>query len=366
MRFFLSILSLFVFFQSYGKEELIDTFLVKQEKQINEQLEALRSANNDYEKDAENESLIEMLQPVLAYPGAMDYPFQSFKTKSTIASPDGAFRLFNWNVESDAGLHSHYCFMIIPQRAGKPNQVIQFNEDRITLPPRPENTLTPLHWYGALYYQIVPIKKGSKTLYTVLGYNGAGKSTNKKILDVFYFKGKNIRMGYPIFQLEEGSKKLARRIFFEYSEKVTISVSMEESLDAIVFDHLVPESASVEGLPEFYVPDMTYDGYRWQGTVWEYQKDIIAVNDENRKTRVYNPNGEDEGENEWVEVKDVWINPVDGNPFGGGTSAVAPLEDLETDGRKSKNGRKKKKVARQKKRMARKRKKNQPRSAVIN
>ena len=37
---------------------------------------------------------------------SFEYPFDSLKSMSKITSPDGEFRLFNWNVESEAGMHS--------------------------------------------------------------------------------------------------------------------------------------------------------------------------------------------------------------------------------------------------------------------
>jgi len=321
----------------FAKEIEVDTFLVKKEAEINAQLNKLRAATSDQSRILENESLKNLVESVLAYPKTFDYPFASFQTMSTIASPDGAFRLFNWNIEDDNGLNSHFCYMIIPSRnREKPNNVISFKEDRVTIPPRPETTLTPNRWYGALYYNIIPIKKGSKTLYTILGYNGGSRSTNKKIIDVFYFKGKKLRMGYPIFQDGASSKRLARRVFFEYSEKVTVGVNMNDQLQAIVFDHLVPETEELTGLYDYYVPDMTYDAYRWEDNVWKYKEDLVAVNQENRKTKRYRPDTEDKDES-YIEERDEWIDPVDGNPLGGGSNAIAPLEEISVDSKKRKN-----------------------------
>ena len=143
-------------------------------------------------------------------------------------------------------------------------------------------------------------------------------------------------MGYPIFQEAKNSKTLVRRVFFEYSEKVTIGVNMNEQLDAIVFDHLIPEMPNLEGMYDFYVPDMTYDGYRWDGNNWIYLEDLVAGNNESRRTKLYGP-GDEEDTVKFVEVKDDWIDPVDGNPNGGGTNAVAPIDSVE----EGKNGKKK-------------------------
>ena len=346
---------------SYAKKVEVDSFLIKKEVEIKTQLDLVRSVKEDHLRDLENETLKNLLKEVLTHPGVMEHPFNSFKTVSTIAAPDGAFRLFNWNVESNSGLHSHYCYLVVPKWGNRPNEVIEFKEDRITIPPRPSNTLTPEHWYGALYYNIIPVEKGNKTLYTMIGYNGSGRSTNKKILDVFYFKGKRLRMGYPIFQESHESKRLVRRVFFEYSEKVTIGVNMNERLNAIVFDHLIPETPNLEGMYDFYVPDMTYDGYRWEESIWKYEEDLIAVNNRNKNTRVYNPLGSQEDEPEYIEIKDEWEDPVDGNPNGGGTNAVAPVDEVD----KKKEKKKKKARKKDKKRFKLfQRKKNKPRSAV--
>ncbi len=313
---------------TYAKEVQIDTFLLKKEQEINAQLLQLRATKEDQMRQIENETLITLVESILAYPGTFDYPFESFQTLSTLKSPDDAFRLFNWNIEDNNGLNSHYCYVILPSNGNKPNEVIKFKEDHITIPPRPENTLVPTTWYGALYYNIIPVQKGSKTLYTMIGYSGGGRGTNKKILDVFYFKGKSLKLGYPIFQESENSKQLLRRVFFEYSEKANISVNLNTQLDAIVFDHLVPETSNLEGMYDFYVPDMTYDGYSWLGDIWQYKEDLVAVNKVNRKTRVYGPAEDDSVNAEFIDVKDEWIDPVDGNPLGGGSNAIAPIETV--------------------------------------
>lgn len=357
-RFIAIVICLYSGVIGFSKEIEVDTFLIHKEKEINTQLLKVRSTKDDQMRMLENESLEHLIESILAYPGSFNYPFQSFQTLSTLKSPDNAFRLFNWNIEDNSGINSHYCYMILPNKNDKPNEVIKFKEDHITIPTRPENTLAPTAWYGALYYNIIPVQKGNKTLYTVIGYNGGTRNTNKKILDIFYFKGKNLRMGYPIFQEAAESKRLLRRVFFEYSEKATIAVNYNEQLEAIVFDHLVPETSNLEGMYDFYVPDMTYDGYRWMGGIWAYNDDLIAVNKTNRKTRLYRPGLEGAENDTFVDVKDDWVDPVDGNPLGGGTSAIAPVETK--DGKKTK-------ASKQRDRQHRKgwfRRKKEPRSAI--
>lgn len=335
----LFLLLIFVPILASAKENAVDTLSIKMEAEINEILTKLRNADTDDIRFMHNLDLKDKLKKFLVHPGAMTYPFDLWTTMSTIKSPDGEFRIFNWNVENDFGVHAHYCYLIKPN--GRENQVIELKEDKITLPPRPEQTLTAEHWYGALYYNIIPIKKGNKTFYTVLGYSGNDRSTNRKLLDVFYFKGKSLRMGFPLFQEAPGSTRLLRRVFFEYSEKAIISVKMNDNLGAIVFDHLVPETPLLVGMYDFYIPDMTYDGYQWENGVWLYREDIIAYNELNKKVKYYGPS-DDSLDLEFHEQNDVWINPVDPNaPNGGGTNAIAPIEnvkDKNPKGRTKKDG----------------------------
>jgi hypothetical protein len=348
-------------FLLFAKDIEVDTFLVHKEKVINEILKKLRSAEDDGGREMYNLELQSQLESTLDHPGVMEYPFESWTSMSTISSPDGAFRIFNWNVEDENLTHSHYCYLVKPTRANRPNKVYRFKEDKILLPPRPVNTLTPDSWYGALYYKIIPVPKGSKTYYTILGYSGEDRSTNQKLIDVFYFKGKNLRMGYPIFQEAPGSKRLVRRVFFQYSEKAIVTVNLNEKLGGIVFDHLIPEQRSLEGMFDFYIPDMTYDCYKWSGSSWIYEEDVIAYNDENKKIGQWRPTeGGDSSQRN--EAKDFWINPVDpSSPVNSGNDATAPVEDVR-DKKDKKASDKKNKKNRRKFKPFKKKKKN--RSAI--
>lgn len=322
---------------AYGKKDDLDTFLVQKEAEIGLIITNLREAESDNQRFIYNEELKAELKNLLKYPGVMDHPFESWVSMSTIASPDGAFRIFNWNIEDENLVHTHYCYLVKPRQGTRPNIVYEFKEDKITLPRYPTNTLTPAAWYGALYYKIIPIQKGRKTYYTILGFSGNDRSTNKKLIDVFYFKGKSLRLGFPLFQESKGSSVLLRRVFFEYSEKAVVTVNMNEKLGAIVFDHLIPESPSLVGMRDFYIPDMTYDGYRWEDGMWKYEEDLIAYNDPNRRIEIYGPTDDGDG-SEYVSVPDEWVDPVDdGNPLNGG-DATAPIEDVRDDKSDAENG----------------------------
>jgi hypothetical protein len=333
MKALLTIL-LFIPILATAKGGDLDTFMVAEEIRIGKIITQLRSTDDDAEKESINIDLQAEIKELLEHDGVMEHPFESWTTMSTITSPDGVFRIFNWNIESKDLRHSHYCYVVKPKR-GKGNQVFEFKEDKITLPPRPTMGLTPDRWYGALYYKIIPVQKGSKTYYTVMGYSGKDKGSNQKLLEVFYFKGKTLRLGHPLFQQEKGAKRLVRRVWFEYSEKAIFTMRENEKLGGIVFDHLIPEQKSLEGIYSFYIPDMTYDAYRLQDGIWRYDEDVIAYNDQNKKVKQWHPS-EGGDMSEYNEVNDFWIDPVDPNaPAGGGTDATAPVVDIRDTDKKA-------------------------------
>ncbi len=351
-------------FQAQAQVET-DTALARIENHLARLLEKLRNAPNDSEREMHNITFYEELKVTLRKPGVLTYPFSKLKTVSTIKSPDGAFRIFNWNVETDQLNHKHYCFVVKKGRIRGKNRVIEFKEDKLTIPPNPTTQLTPNRWYGALYYKIIPLKKGGKTLYTVMGFNGHTRSSNKKVLDVFWFRGNSLKLGYPIFEENENSTELKRRIFFEYSEKATVSVKFLEGIGKIVFNHLIPENKNLAGIEEFYIPDLTYDAYYWKNGIWKYQKDIQVGNKVEKKIKVYNPNydaaNEDEEGNEEFRVqKTRWEDPTGRGSAGRGEKHT--IVRVENDGKTRKKS--KKKGDKKPKKTRTKKQKSVPHSAI--
>ncbi len=360
MKRTLTILLLVLSTFSFSKTIEVDTFLVRKEKDIAQALDNLRKSKGKSETELNNINLISELKEIFNNPNIFNYNFTLLTTMSTIMPEDKSFRLFNWNIEDEQQNHTHYCFLVKKGRGGK-NKVYQFKEDKITLPPRPKGYVSPYKWYGALYYKIITKKVGNKTLYTIFGYNGNNRNSNKKILDVFWFKGKSLRIGYPLFQDERDLEKLNYRVFFEFSDKATISLKYLADIDKIVFDHLSPETPKLKGMYEYYVPDMTYDAYFWEDGFWHYQVDIIVGNPKKISRRVYSIDPET-GEETYKIVPIDWVSPVD--PNSGDQKDI----QVETENNQTKKSKKKKRKAKKKrnKRIRKKNKKGQPRSAIGN
>ena len=288
-------------------------------------LDDLRSAGNNQDKKEANSNFKTKLKVVLQDKAALNYPFSKLTTVGIINSSDKKMRIINWNVEQDDLSHSYNCFVLYAGARQKKYIVTELLDKSFGMPMHPEGSITSDNWYGALYYQIIPVKKGSKTLYTVLGWDYNTTMSQMKIIDVIYFTGSVVKLGSPIFK--EG-KTTKRRVFFEHSKKAAMSLKYEEDRNRIIFNQLAPESPALAKLRSFYVPSFVFDAFILEGSKWIFKEDVIVVNKEgNETTRKIYVKNEDTGEIEEKIIEFQWVDPSDPNAPGGANKHVAVTPD---------------------------------------
>ncbi|MCH2225727.1 MAG: hypothetical protein MK066_13230 [Crocinitomicaceae bacterium] len=292
-------------------------------------LNTLRASQNDQEKAKNNAVFREFLKETLANPKSLTHPFSKLTTVGFIDSPDNLVRIVNWNVEQDNQTNQYFGFVLHNDPRRKKYYVTELIEDRFGL-VEPTEVVTADKWYGALYYKIIPVKKGSRTVYTVLGWDGHNTLSNYKLIDAMYVTGKTVKFGSPIFKIGKVTKK---RLFYEHAQKTTMYLNYEANRKRIMMDHLSPESPSMKGYKSFYVPDLSYDAMKFEGGKWILHEDVIGNNDnhEQKKQTVYVKN-EKTGLVEKKEIDAKWINPHEGDLPGGSIEHVAVTpEDANND-----------------------------------
>jgi hypothetical protein len=217
-------------------------------------------------------SLIRNLVIALNIPGSYNYPFDSLTQLSIVKSPDNKFRIFTWNLRNNKDSYRFY-------------GVIQRNEEKgVKLLPlfdagplikHPEDTIVDNnYWWGALYYKIIPVKVGNEINYTLFGWNGADKHSNKKVIDVLRFQEGAAIFGSPIFKV--GAKDIMHRVVFEYSNDVqNMVLTYDAEKKYIIFDHLVPISPQAEGNYGLYFPDGSYDYFVFEKGYWMMKEQLF-------------------------------------------------------------------------------------------
>lgn len=256
-------------------------------------LERTRAQKNEHDKLMANKVFKEKLKYILTRNSkSYNYPFATLsKQMSTLKSPDGVFRLFNWNIELNKfGEHKYYC-VVMKYDKKKDDYYIIDCKDKSKFARTPEYTqFTEKKWYGALYYKIIPVQKGSKTIYTLLGWDGNDISSNKKLIETMKFSGNSkLKFGDPLFKFDD--KKIKRRIIFQYKQDTYMSVKHQKikKEEHIIFDHLSPTSPELEGIKDWYVTDLSFDAFVWRKGKWNYIKDIDARTGKKFKTKYNNP-----------------------------------------------------------------------------
>jgi hypothetical protein len=243
--------------------------------------DSVRYLKTDDEKLKLNDSILHIFKNTLDIDRSIEYPFDSLKHVGKLPSADKKIRLITWNLRFKDGTFKYYGF--VQYNNVKKDKVITFplidKSDSIVNPT--DVVLSYYNWFGALYYQVHEYTDKGKTFYVLFGWDGNNYYTNKKIIEILSFNknGKPV-FGKSVFKTEN---KLKKRVIFEHALKTSMTCKFNESVDAIVFDHLSPLKKSQTGDYQFYGPDGSYDGFRLEKGKWVYVPNIYVTNPKVKK-----------------------------------------------------------------------------------
>jgi hypothetical protein len=288
--------------------------LAQKEIELNEKLLDFRSAKTDQEINKKGLEFKNAMLNFLKLDGAFTYTFTQLKTVAIIDSPDNYVRIVNWNLEYTDLSYAYAAFVMKLESEDERIKIIELVDKLDPYTVKPEGVIDAKNWYGALYYKIIPVEYNDKMEYTLLGWDGGTSGSNFKIIDVLSFTANSAKLGSPLFIKK---KTTSKRIIFEYSDKSTMSLKYDDKNKRIVFDHLMPESASLVGVFSYYVPDFSYDSYIWQEDKWVLEEDVIAVNNAgtNKHQTIYTLDPKT-GKTKEEKIKEDWVNPEDPSKKG--------------------------------------------------
>lgn len=230
----------------------------------------------DDEKHLANKNFMSLLEETLNNSYSYEYNFDSVITMIKLRPEDNSFRLYNWNLPKSDGTYEYYGFIqTLKKKKGKQQTfVFRLNDKKADI-RIPENaTLDNYRWYGCLYYKLIEVKYRKKTYYTLLGWDGNDKTSNKKVIDILTFANNGFpRFGASIFEYEK-EKKTKKRIIFEYNEMALMSLKWDPSMHMIIFNHLSPTDSRFTGQYQFYGPDETFDAFEWKKGKWLYVPEL--------------------------------------------------------------------------------------------
>lgn len=251
---------------------------------------------DDKEKFESNKKFISAIEQIAAHESALNFPFDSLKEISTLRPKDGHFILLTWNVPKSDETHYYFGFLMVKMerkiKKGLFKKEVSTQYDYYKLIDQSSSIKKPeLHvglpkkWFGMLYYQIIECDG----YYTLLGWDGNDKLVQRKFIDVLYFKPN----GLPVFGKDvfKFARRNPRRIMFEYSSEITMSLKYNQKANRIIYSHLGPreEGHVLEGLYQYYGPDGSYDSMYQRKGKWVTDEDVDARNPKNKNDNTKKP-----------------------------------------------------------------------------
>lgn len=234
------------------------------------------ASKDDTERIEKNALFIKKFINALKINGSFNYGFDSLKRISIIKSPDNSFRIITWYLPNNDGTYRYYGTIQMGTANGS-----------LKLFPLTDNTnlidanaLTDhKNWYGARYYEMIPVLvNGKQPYYILLGWKGNNLQTTKKLIDVLSFEKGEPVFGKNIFETQKNGA-LKNRVIFEYSKQNSMTLKVDKGVNMIIFDHLAPIDPKMVGNFQYYGSDLSFDGYKLTWGKLSLMEDVELKND---------------------------------------------------------------------------------------
>ncbi|MEI8087943.1 MAG: hypothetical protein WCG93_17170, partial [Paludibacter sp.] len=227
-------------------------------------------------KHAANTQFIRLLKETLKNPNSFEYKFDSLLMIARLEPDDKAFRLFNWHLPLSNGTYQYYGIIQVLNTKTSQYSTYEFIDKTSEIAVPQTEKLTYEKWYGAHYYKVITTKDNGKKYYTLLGWKGNNLLTQMKVIDCLTIDSK-WKPSFADGSFKAG-KKPAKRIVFEYSTTVSMSLKYTDK-GYIVYDHLAPKEDGLKGQYQYYGPDFSYDALTFEKGKWIKVEDFDAKND---------------------------------------------------------------------------------------
>lgn len=274
---------------SYATSPVDSSFMLRVYEDSMKSLQYVRiNARTDKEKDTANARLFILMKKALLLPGSFNYPFDSLATIGIVMSPDKQFRLITWDVPKEGCAFGYYGFVQAYNPAKKKYNLFVLEDHSADITTPKTGVFTPDKWLGMIYYKI--IKQKDTKFYTLLAWQGYNKMITHKVIDVISFNSQ----GAPLFgksvykKLPASFRGNPKRVIFEYSAEVTMTLRYDESKDRILFDHLIPIDDGLKGQYQYYGPSFQIDAMEWKNGEWNYMADVDARNPKEKEDQLFN------------------------------------------------------------------------------
>jgi hypothetical protein len=277
------------------KNDTVFTKLRKAEEGL-KQIEKGFNSRKEADRIDANKKFIVAWDAIINDPTILNYSFDSLKGVSILSPKDKKFKLITWNLNRDDGTEAFFGYLVVNNskriKTGffKHKTVEAFESFKLfdisSQITNPETYVgTTDKWFGMLYTSIIECDG----YYTLIAWDGNNKLIQRKFIDVLYFKSD----GTPIFGKDvfKFPRKNPKRLMFQWSREVSMSIKYNEKRNQIVYSHLAPKSEGslLEGQFQYYGPDGSFDALQMKKDKWVTIEDIDARNEKNKNDKAEKP-----------------------------------------------------------------------------
>lgn len=231
------------------------------------------------ERDLLNEEISVKFQKALSEVDGFYFKWNGLDKIGKVYSENNKLRIYTWYLQTKNDDYQYYGFIQYnngKRKKGKEEILIYTLKDNSSNMKNPVNqSFIPENWYGSLYFNMKSFVHKRKVYYMLMGYDFNDSYSQKKILEVLTFSKKGEAVFSGNFDSDYEKQK---RIIFEYSNNVAMSLNYNDRLEMIIFDHLAPLQPIFFGSYRFYGPDGSYDGLKFNKTIFHLKKEVDARN----------------------------------------------------------------------------------------
>lgn len=233
----------------------------------------LSLATRDADRLRINDSISVIIDNYARSDSAFTHKFTGLRYLGQITSKDSQLKIITWNLALDESKGKYFCYFI--HNNGRKNKVYRLESSYDNKPPLINKQYTVNDWYGALYYDLRQYGKGTHQHWVLLGLDISDPDITRKVIEVISFTPEEeLIFGRNFFR---SKKTPGNRVLLEYSSKAVVTLRFNSD-KSIVFDHLVPVSASLTGKRENYGPDFSLDAYNLEKGNWILEENVDVRN----------------------------------------------------------------------------------------
>ncbi len=174
----------------------------------------------DDEKLRINDSISTIIDSYVRSDSIFSHNFKNLRYLGQITSPDSQLKIVTWNLLLKDSASRYFCYFILKTEEG--NRIYKLSTEYRTGPIRTDTTYNEKDWYGALYYDLRPLKKDNRGGWMILGIDYGNPAVTRKLIDVLTFTPEGgILFGKKLFVAGE---EIKFREVLEYSHTAVISL----------------------------------------------------------------------------------------------------------------------------------------------